>query len=110
MKDVCEKYEEDFKTWEKPERNFREIIVKYEKKWIFLESFKRKLKLLESPEWKPAGNLRKKWKKNAEEFKRDNIKLIKLKNRKKGNLKFRKTGKEFKEKLRGMRQTGIKLF
>ncbi len=35
-------------------------------------------------EWKPAGHLRKKWKKNSKEFKRNNkIKLIKFKNRKK---------------------------
>ncbi len=56
----------------------------------YLESFKRKLKLLESPEWKPAGNLRKKWKKNSKEFKRNKIKLIKLKNRKKGKFEIPK--------------------
>ncbi len=38
----------------------------------------------------------------SKEFKRNKIKLIKLKNRKKENLKFRKTGKEFKEKLSGI--------
>ncbi len=77
---------------------------------IFLESFNRKLKLLESPEQKPARNLRKKWKQNLEEFKKKKIKLIKLKNIKKENLKFRKIGKGFKEKLRGIRRTGTKLF
>ncbi len=57
--------------------------------WTFLESFKRKLKRLESPEQKPAGNLKKKLKQNSKEFKRNKIKLIKLKNRKKkiGNSK-----------------------
>ncbi len=78
--------------------------------WIFLESFKRKLKLLESPERRPAGNLREKWKKKSEKFKRNIIKLIKLKNRKKKNLKFRKTRKEFKEKLRSIWQTDTQLF
>ncbi len=62
MRDVCEKYE-DLKIWEKLERNFREIIKKYDKIWTFLENFKRKLKHLESPEWKPVKNLRKKEKK-----------------------------------------------
>ncbi len=32
---VCGKYEEDFKTWEKSEWNFKEIIVKYEKNLKF---------------------------------------------------------------------------
>ncbi len=36
--------------------------------------------------------------------------MIKLKNRKKENLKFQKFGKEFKEKLGGIWWTGIKLF
>ncbi len=40
------------------------------------------MKLLESPEQKLAGNLRKK-RKNSKEFKKNLIKLIKLKNRKK---------------------------
>ncbi len=51
--------------------------------WTFLESFKKKLKLLESPEQKPAIILKKKWKKKSKKFKRNKIKLIKLKNRKK---------------------------
>ncbi len=78
--------------------------------WTFLESFKRKLKFLESLErdqleiW---GKNEKK--KKTKEFKRNKIKLIKLKNRKK-KLKFQKIGKEFKEKLRGIWQTGTKLF
>ncbi len=42
-------------------------------------------------------------------FKRNIIKLMKLKN-KNENLKFQKIGKEFKEKLRGIWQTGTKLF
>ncbi len=41
-------------------------------------------------------------KKKSKEFKRNKIKLIKLKNRKKENLIFQKIGKEFKEKLRGI--------
>ncbi len=41
-------------------------------------------------------------KKKSKEFRRNKIKLIKLKNRKKVNLKFRKVEKEFKEKLRGI--------
>ncbi len=36
--------------------------------------------------------------------------MIKLKNRKKESLKFRKIEKELKEKLRGIWQTGTKLF
>ncbi len=47
--------------------------------WTFFERFKRKLKLSESPEWKLAGNLRKKWGKKSKEFKRNKIKLINLK-------------------------------
>ncbi len=66
--------------------------------WTSLESFKRKLKLLESSEQKLAGNLRKKWKKNSKEFKRNKIKLMKLKNRKKENLKFWKFWKELIER------------
>ncbi len=67
MRDVCEKYE-DFKTWEKLERNFREIIMKYEKKiWTFLESFKRKLKLENQP--KICGKNEKKNSKEFEEIK-----------------------------------------
>ncbi len=43
-----------------------------------------------------------KMKKNQKNFKRNKIKLIKLKNRRKENLKFRKIEKEFKENLRGI--------
>ncbi len=49
-------------------------------------------------------------KKNSKEFERNKIKSIKFENRKKENLKFRKIGKEFKEKLRGIWRTGTKLF
>ncbi len=41
-------------------------------------------------------------KRNSKEFKKNKIKLIKLKNRKKENLKFRKIGREFTEKLIGL--------
>ncbi len=41
-------------------------------------------------------------KKKSKEFKRNKIQLIKLKNGKKETLKFRKIGKEVKEKLRGI--------
>ncbi len=90
--------------------NYKDIIVKHKKNLNLWESFTRKWKLLESAERKPTGNWGKKWKNNSKDFKRNKIKLIKLKNRKKENLKFRKIGKEFKEKLRGIRQTGTKLF
>ncbi len=76
--------------------------------WTFLRSFKRKLKLSKYPERKPDENLRKKWKKNQKNLRE--IKLIKLTNRKKENLKFRKIGKEFKEKLKVIWRTGTKLF
>ncbi len=66
--------------------------------------------ILEFAEWKPARNLRKKWKENSKEFKKNEKKLTKLKNRKKENLKLGKIGKEFKEKLRGIWWTGTKLF
>ncbi len=84
MRDVCEKYEEDFKTSEKLERNFIEIIVKYEKNLnFFLESFKRKVELLVS-RMKTSRKFKEKMKKkNWKEFKRNKIKLIELKNRKK---------------------------
>ncbi len=39
LRDVCEKYEEDFKTWDKLERNFREIIVKCEKNLYLFRKF-----------------------------------------------------------------------
>ncbi len=78
--------------------------------WNFLESFKRKLKRVKSPEQKPAGNLWKKWKKKSKEFKRNKIKLIKLKNRKKRKFEIRKIGKEIKETLRGSWRTDTKLF
>ncbi len=61
--------------------------------WSFVERFKRKLKLLESPERKPARNLRKKWKKNSKEFKRNGIKLIKLENKKKRKFETPKSWK-----------------
>ncbi len=70
MRDICEKYEVDFKTLQKLERYFRKIIVKYEKNLNFFRKFKRKLKLLESPERKPAWNLEKKWKKNQKNLRK----------------------------------------
>ncbi len=51
--------------------------------WNFLESFKRKLKFLVS-RTKTSWKLEEKMKNNSKEFKRNKIKLIKLKkNRKK---------------------------
>ncbi len=50
---------------------------------------------------KTSWKFEEKIKKKSNEFQRNKIKLIKLKNRKKENMKFQKSGKEFKEKLRG---------
>ncbi len=44
LRNVGEKYDEVFKTREKLERNFKEIIVKYEKNLNLLENLKRKQK------------------------------------------------------------------
>ncbi len=51
---------------------------------------------------KTSRKFEKKMKNKSKEFKRNIIKLIKLKNRKKENFKFQKIGKEFKKKLRGI--------
>ncbi len=74
------------------------------KMWTFLESFKRKLKLLKSPERKPAGNLRRKWKKKNQKNLRE-TKLIKFKNRKKKIWNSEKLERNLK-KLRGIWRTG----
>ncbi len=47
--------------------------------WTLLESFKRKLKLLESPKQKPAGNWREK---KSKEFKGNKRRLIELEKKK----------------------------
>ncbi len=39
LRDAREKYEEDFKNWEKLEQNFVEIIVKCEKSFNFFRKY-----------------------------------------------------------------------
>ncbi len=92
------------------EWNFKEIIVKYEKNLHFFRKLYKKAETFRISRAKISRKFEEKMKKKSKEFKRNKIKLIKLKNRKKENLKFRKIWKEFKEKLGDIWQTGAKLF
>ncbi len=76
-------------------------MLKYEKNLNFLESFERKQTFRDS-RTKTSWKFEEKMKKENQKNYRNKIKLMKLRNRKKENLKSQKIGKEFKEKWIGI--------